>query len=365
MEAVLPSALINRPTLVRLMASVALVVLPGVAWVDYQQGFLFSMAVELLAATTLMVMVFLIDRLGVQRSIRVTLVLMFLLAVLGSIEKLDSTPNFAWFTVMPFLYISVGGLRLGGILTASHFSVIALFYLTFASEAASGLESGTWLRVGLAYLTAAGLAVSYEHAQRQLRNRLRALADHDPLTGLLNRRGMEKRLNELENFLGRHKVPVTLALLDIDHFKRVNDAFGHETGDAVLRELGRELRRIFRKSDYVARWGGEEFLVALTNSRLEDGTEVLERLRAEIASSNVFSVPSITLSMGAAEWHAEIGLDAALKEADNALYGAKGQGRNALVPATAASPENPASHPASHPATQWQPAGSGLFEQAQ
>jgi diguanylate cyclase (GGDEF)-like protein len=339
MEAVLPSRFLKQPTLVRLMTAIALVILPGVAWVDYQQGYLFSMGVELFAAATLLAMVFLVERLGVERSIRITLILMFVLAVLGSVEKLDSTPNFAWFTVMPFLYISVGGLRLGGILTTSHLLLIAVFYLSFASDVVPKLESGTWLQVGFAYLTAAGLAASYEYVQRQLRNRLHALADHDPLTGLLNRRGMEKRLTELESFLARHKVPVTLALLDIDHFKRVNDAHGHDVGDAVLRELARELKRVFRDSDYIARWGGEEFLVALTNTHLEDGTDVLERLRSEIANSDAFSVPSITLSMGAAQWHSELGLAAALRQADGALYGAKGQGRNALVPATSA--ENP------------------------
>ena len=342
----LPSHLLKQPTLIRLMMGVALLILPGVAWVDYQQGYLVSMAIELFAAAALLTMVLLVGRLGVERSIRVTLTLMFVLAALGSIEKLDSTPNFAWFTVMPFLYISVGGLRFGGFLAAAHFLVIAVFYLSFAADVVAELDSGTWLQVVLAYLTAAGLALSYEHVQRQLRQRLHALADHDPLTGLLNRRGMEKRLSEMESFLGRHKVPVTLALLDIDHFKRVNDAHGHDVGDAVLRELARELKRVFRNSDYIARWGGEEFLVALTNTGLDDGTEVLERLRNEIAGSNTFSVPSITLSMGAAQWHAETGLSTALKQADRALYGAKDQGRNALVPASETDQSNwPATDP--------------------
>lgn len=356
MDAVLTSKTFKQPTLVRLMMGIALVILPGVAWVDYQQGYLFSMAVEIFAAVALLSMVFLIRHLGVERSIRITLILMFVLAVLGSIEKLDSTPNFAWFTVMPFLYISVGGLRLGGVLTVAHFALIAGFYLSFAADVAATLDTGTWLQVGFAYLTAAGLAVSYEYAQKQLRRRLHALADHDSLTGLLNRRGMEKRLGELESFLARHKVPVTLALLDIDHFKKVNDEHGHDVGDAVLRELARELRRVFRNSDYIARWGGEEFLVALTHTHLEEGTEVLERLRGEIAGSRAFSVPSITLSMGAAEWHAGLGLAEALKQADRALYGAKDQGRNALVPAMDPEPgQNTAN---------WPDRGSSLLNQA-
>jgi diguanylate cyclase (GGDEF)-like protein len=167
---------------------------------------------------------------------------------------------------------------------------------------------------------------------------LRALADHDPLTGLLNRRGMEERLRELSGFLERHEVVVTLALLDVDHFKRVNDEHGHDVGDAVLGEISRELQRVFRDSDYLARWGGEEFLVALTHTDLRQATSVLERLRAEIHGVSVFSVPSITLSMGAAEWRPGKDLNAALKQADVALYEAKKKGRNKLV----AAPEVPA-----------------------
>jgi diguanylate cyclase (GGDEF)-like protein len=348
MEPVLSSRILKQPTLVRLMVIIALVILPAVAWVDLQQAYYFAATVELAAAAALLGMIFLIHPLGVERSMRVTLVVMFILAVLGSIEKLDSTPNFAWFTVMPFLYISVGGLRLGGILTVSHFIIIASCYLSFARPVIETLAVGAWMQVGLAYVTASGLAVSYEYTQRQLRNRLHSLADHDPLTGLLNRRGMAKRLEEMKSFLNRNRVPITLALIDIDHFKQVNDAYGHDVGDTVLKELSGELTRVFRSSDYIARWGGEEFLVAMTNSDLAASTAVLERLRSEIADSCAFSVPSITLSMGAAQWHTDMDLETALKQADTALYGAKGGGRNALVPATEAivrSPIWPGAHP--------------------
>ncbi len=345
------SRILNQPTLVRLMIAIGLLVLPVIAWVDFQKGFIFAATVELAAAAALLGMIFLIRPLGVQRSTRVILVVMAILAILSSVEKLESTPNFAWFTIMPFLYISVGGLRLGVFLTVVHFLFIVTFYLAFARGVVESLESGTWLQVGLAYLTAAGLAISYEQVQRQLRNRLHALADHDPLTGLLNRRGMGKRLRELDGFLRRHQVPVTLALLDIDHFKKVNDEHGHDVGDRVLQELSAELRRIFRSSDYIARWGGEEFLVALTNSNLAASTAVLERLRCEIAASSAFSVSPITLSMGATEWTADLDLASALKRADRALYGAKGRGRNALVPA------GDSDHPAVWPAGDVRAAG--------
>ena len=284
------------------MLGVALLIMPTVAWIDYRQGFQFSAMVELAAATSLFGLIFHIRPLGVRRAIRLTLVVMFALAVLGSIEKLGSTPNLVWFTVMPFLYIYIGGIRLGGLLTMSHFLIIAGCYLSFAQPVIAAEYTGTWLQVGLAYFTAAALAVSYEHMQRGLRQRLRALADHDPLTG------------------------------------RVNDEYGHDAGDAVLREISQELQRICRGSDYLARWGGEEFLVALTQTDIDGATERLERLRSQIAELRVFSVPSVTLSMGAAEWRPDTDLDTALKQADAALYEAKEKGRNRLVAATEDTP---------------------------
>jgi len=328
---VLLTTIFKQPALVRLMLAMALLILPAVAWIDYRQGYVFSAAVEVIAAAALVSLILLIRPLGVRRAVRLTLLIMFVLAALGSLEKLGSTPNFAWFTVMPFLYIAIGGLRLGGLLTLGHFLIIALGYLTIARPALESLDAGTLVQVSLAYFTAAGLAVSYAQMQRQLRARLHRLADHDSLTGLLNRRGMERRLRELSGFLRRHDVAVTLALLDVDHFKRVNDDYGHDVGDLVLQEISEELRQLLRSSDYLARWGGEEFLIALTHTGIKDAAGVLDRLRCEIAGMKAFSAPSITLSMGAAEWRPGTQLAGALKQADQALYNAKQTGRNRLV----------------------------------
>jgi diguanylate cyclase (GGDEF)-like protein len=326
-----PPALFKQPALVQLMLLMALVIFPAVAWVDYRQGYHFSALVEVLASVVLIGLGLLIRPLGTKRASRSALIVMFLLAALGSVEKLGSTPNFAWFTVVPFLYISLGGARLGGILTAAHLAFIVVCYALIATPVAEAIPLGTWIQVGLAYLTAAGLAISYERVQRQLRHRLRDLAEHDPLTGLLNRRGMEKRLQELSGFLRRHDVVVTLALLDIDHFKQVNDAHGHDAGDAVLQELSRTFRRVFRSADYLSRWGGDEFLLALTRTGVSEASVVLERLKTEIGAMGGLPVPAVTLSMGAAEWQPGIDLATALKQADLALYAAKGRGRDKLI----------------------------------
>ncbi len=330
----LPSAILQQPALIRLMIALGSVILPAVAWVDYQKGHHFSAVVEAVSALTLLALILTIRPLGIERAIKITLFVMFALVALSSVEKLGSMHNFAWFSIMPFLYISIGGLSFGGLLTTAHFVFILGCYLFFQPTLIKAIDPGAWIQVCLAYFTAAGLAVSYEHAQRQLRKRLLSMAEHDPLTGLLNRRGMQKRLHSLAALLTRQDIVVTLAILDIDHFKRVNDEYGHAVGDTVLREISKELQRIFRSSDYLARWGGEEFLVALTRANMTDAKTILERLRRENAELQDLSVPTITLSVGAAEWSPGIDLGTALKQADLALYEAKQKGRNKLVAAS-------------------------------
>ena len=142
---------------------------------------------------------------------------------------------------------------------------------------------------------------------------------------------MEKRLQELAGFLSRQELVVTLALLDVDRFKLVNDEHGHDVGDRVLAGFGAALKRVFRSSDCLARWGGDEFLVALPQTTANEAQQVLERLRAEIAEPGADGLPIITVSIGAVEWRPGVALGATLKQADLALYQAKNGGRNELI----------------------------------
>jgi diguanylate cyclase (GGDEF)-like protein len=321
-------ATLQRPTFIRLMLGVALSVLPLLAWVDYQNGYYLATIIDGVAAVALLGLALSVRRLGVSRVARMTLVVVFVLAAIGSIDKLDSTPNLAWLPVMPVLYVFLGGLRNGVVLTVCHFLIISAAHRFMLPPA---IDASVWLQVSLAYFTAATLAISYEFVQERLTGQLTELAERDRLTGLLNRRGMEKRLLELADFLSRHDVVVTLALMDIDHFKLVNDQHGHDVGDTVLSEVSGQLTAAFRSSDYVSRWGGEEFLIALTRTGIDDATLVLDRLRAQIAGSRRLTRTPVTLSIGSTEWRPGEDLDTALKRADTALYDAKNAGRNRIA----------------------------------
>jgi len=173
----------------------------------------------------------------------------------------------------------------------------------------------------------AELAASNERLQAQAMQ-LDVLATTDALTGAFNRRKFnDLTLAELER-VRRYGRPLSLFILDIDHFKRVNDVHGHEVGDQVLVTLAGLLRAGIRATDSLARWGGEEFVV-LSPSVTADGEAALaERLRAAVAGHDHASVGTVTASFGVAEHRSGETPDELFARADRALYRAKDGGRN-------------------------------------
>lgn len=160
-------------------------------------------------------------------------------------------------------------------------------------------------------------------------NTLNQLARHDPLTGLPNRRAFDERLNIALMLSKRQGTPVSLLMVDADHFKRVNDSHGHETGDLVLKELSRILAARVRSTDVVARMGGEEFAVLLPNTDEQGARMVADNLVKEVAGASITTVGRITISVGVATtfWVPDA-KNILPRLADQALYAAKDAGRN-------------------------------------
>ncbi|HXH67520.1 MAG TPA: GGDEF domain-containing protein [Candidatus Limnocylindrales bacterium] len=182
-------------------------------------------------------------------------------------------------------------------------------------------------------LTASGLSLALvARSQKLLR-----MATSDPLTGLFNRGYVDERFAvELSRAL-RHRQQLTLALIDVDRFKSLNDTHGHSAGDLVLRELGAILRHSFRQSDTVGRYGGEEFVVILPEMNIEDAERKLESLRERIARTPIElnadgKTVALTISAGLAGLPAD-GTDAAeiFALADQRLFQAKREGRNRVA----------------------------------
>lgn len=153
----------------------------------------------------------------------------------------------------------------------------------------------------------------------------------DPLTGLPNRAAWSERLDHEVNTWHQRGNSLSLAMLDLDHFKRINDGYGHLAGDKVLKIIANVLRKYLRPNDFIARFGGEEFVLLMPDSALEEALAVGEGLRAAIEACPFHfkgEPVTITMSMGLAQFQPGERSDLALKRADEALYRAKAAGRN-------------------------------------
>ncbi len=168
-----------------------------------------------------------------------------------------------------------------------------------------------------------------------LQSDLREQAIRDPLTKLHNRHYLKETLTRELSRAMRERYPVSFLLLDIDHFKRVNDTYGHAAGDFVLRDLADQLTEFIRTGDIVCRYGGEEFLVAFPNTKEQDAFLIADRLRESIQKSPIYvdhHMISITISAGISEFPTHGQYEALILEsADKALYQAKRNGRNQVV----------------------------------
>ncbi|MDK2868761.1 MAG: hypothetical protein PWP38_3076 [Clostridiales bacterium] len=164
-----------------------------------------------------------------------------------------------------------------------------------------------------------------------------ALASTDALTGIYNRRKIESLIRDQHHILMNVGTVFSILLIDVDHFKNVNDRYGHTAGDAVLRHLSHCIRDNIRGFDDVGRWGGEEFLVLLPNAALDEARKTAERLRRIVSESAYTQLPELTLtiSIGVIEANRMMSIDETLKSVDKMLYSAKANGRNSVFSGSA------------------------------
>lgn len=160
---------------------------------------------------------------------------------------------------------------------------------------------------------------------------LARLASTDSLTGLFNRSHINSELKKEHSRFQRHSQPFGIILIDIDHFKQVNDTYGHDVGDKVLVLLSSLLENAVRNHDYAARWGGEEFLIACTALNDNDIFPIAETIRQRVFNTDFGLASDLTISLGCAMIQSNETINELIKRADIALYAAKNNGRNQTV----------------------------------
>ena len=162
-------------------------------------------------------------------------------------------------------------------------------------------------------------------------NKITRLSETDQLTKIYNRLKFKKELEREIRRLRRYQINLSLIMFDIDHFKKVNDTYGHDAGDKVLKRITEIVSNAIRDTDIFARWGGEEFMVLTPNTMMSQAYDLAERIRKNIEQKIIEPGGQVTCSFGVAEFNKNDNYDTFIKRADNALYEGKETGRNKVV----------------------------------
>ena len=275
-----------------------------------------------------------------QVCLGVTMVAVIL--VLGRELQFVAAPFYSVLFVFGMLRLS--GRELAGVavyVLTSYFAAVLLRFHLYADGLDHRVEFvGMALVVGSSvwFATAASYISRLRARLRASIQQVGALAAQDPLTGLANRRQIDLELEAAVAHARRHRLPLCVAVVDVDHFKAVNDRHGHAVGDEVLRRLAHCLASALRAGDHLGRFGGEEFLLVLPATPLAQAGLMAERLRAQVEALRPLPAadPAVTASFGLAGLGDGEHLSDLLRRADRALYRAKDAGRNRVEIAPAA-----------------------------
>ncbi len=177
-----------------------------------------------------------------------------------------------------------------------------------------------------------GLGTAIDMTERKMmEKKLEYVAQTDALTGLYNRLRFDDIIQREITFGKRQDIPLSIIYMDIDFFKKINDNYGHDIGDMILKEIAFIIRDVLRVSDYPFRWGGEEFIILCPSTTLTEIKVLAERLRERIAENNFSIHKKVTVSIGLTQYQDGESVDEMIKRADQALYQAKERGRNKVV----------------------------------
>ncbi len=246
-------------------------------------------------------------------------------ALIGAPRSGDAAVLYVWPVVWSsFFFGRRGAIGIVATIAIAHAVVLAALPPTRG-------YAGRWFEVMVPACTVALVIVRLADRNERLLRRLAEEARVDSLTGLLNRRGFEERAALALAMAERDGTPMAVAMFDIDHFKRINDLWGHDVGDRVLARTGRLIELQARETDVVARYGGEEFVVLLAGSDQAAAHSFAERVRDSLAAVHAPDMPVVRVSVGVDAGRAAEDVQVLQRNADDALYRAKRTGRDRTI----------------------------------
>ncbi|GGQ21681.1 GGDEF domain-containing protein [Shewanella litoralis] len=265
--------------------------------------------------------------------------LMFYLVFSGGVSQTGPL----WIFIVAPVSVYVLGLRQGLINLTIFLSIICIIMFLPQQWVNHAQYSNAFvLRLIISFLTMSFLSALYEYSRMQsyknaleLSRQYQELAMRDPLTKLANRRNAAAILEQEKSRLQRNNEPLSVLLCDLDHFKLVNDKYGHNGGDMVLTELSALFKEQVRQQDCVARWGGEEFLIILPQTSAEQASIIAEKIRSSVEQFTINFVKHqirVTISIGISQLVEDQTIDELINNADKCLYQAKTLGRNRVYP---------------------------------
>ncbi len=337
----------------RLIMTVALLVITTLtfavfAFINfYPESYFLSIVNLLVSIITLLALYSLIVKKSFYFSAYFATTLLFIFLVVFSYFAGNQSFGLIWTICYPLFVIPILGIRKGMIMVCIFYSII----IPMAYLGIGEWDYGFWDIKGFFRFTIATLGVVYttcffelsassaDKTIQEIREKekvhliaLEKLSVTDQLTGLKNRRYFDDHFAIERKRAKRYNKTLSLIMIDIDHFKKINDAYGHQVGDAVLQAFSRLLQENVRETDIISRWGGEEFIILLPATSLENAMMAAQKIQSAVNSYRFPDVGNITASFGVS--NVELNSNSnreSMNQADQALYEAKKQGRNRVV----------------------------------
>jgi len=262
--------------------------------------------------------------------------------VTTSFITINQNVNFGaiWVVFLPIFVMTLVGVRRGLMLSVIYYVYIvsiSFWGIGIWQEGDWGFQSATRLSIALAALII--IIYFYEHSLFLYRQReeehlkkLKVLSTQDFLTGLHNRGHITQVLQDEFERAQRYDSTFSLAVLDLDDFKKINDTYGHNVGDKVLQKVSKCLQSHLRKTEHIGRWGGEEFLILFPNTKLDEALQVCQKLNQMLEEMDFEDLDSVTTCIGVCEYVKGHDLNHLIAEADKALYQGKRDGKNKVLP---------------------------------